>query len=238
MLPQSLLEVVTPASSITLVDRATLKGDLGIGDTSQDARLDRIIASVSTRVANYMGRPLTEATYRETWRLPPGGRDYWSVTLPRDQVYSLQLQRTPVTSIVSVVEAGTTLDSSLYVWVDTRGLLRLSSDGGEWGWASGVIVATYKAGWMPSGTTPVSPQIALPGDLAEAAYTACRADFLAKDNDPSRVLRSEAVPDFYSASYDTRTGGNETPDGGPGTYGLPAQVRGVLDGYSRSSFAF
>jgi hypothetical protein len=237
MVPESLLEVVTPATSFALVDLATLKSDLGIGDTTQDARLTRIIASSARSVAAYVGRPLVEQAYRETWRLPPGmWPTYWA-TLPRDRVGYLPLSIEPVTVISSVVEAGVTLDPSLYAWYDDKGLLRLDAAGLPSKWSSGTIVVSYKAGWIPIGTTPAPPQIAVPADMYEAALLAARTAFYAKDRDPGLTVRSEAVPDVYQVSYDTRTGLNGDP-AGVGTYGLPPAVTAALDAYRRTSFAF
>ena len=238
MIPNTLLEVVTPASSQSLIELDTLKGDLGIVDGASDARLERIVASVSWRIAGYVGRPLIEQEYRETWRLPANGLDAWSATLARDRIETLRLSRVPVTSILDVVEAGTTLASDLYVWMDTVGLARLDASGALSAWASGIVQVRYRAGWVPPGTTPSGTQQALPPDLAEAALEAARADWFAKGRDPGVVVRSEDVPDVYSVTYDTRTAAAGEANGGPGTYGLPATVRGVLDAHQRTSFAF
>lgn len=234
MLSESTLSVTAVASSASLLDLVTLKSDLGIGDTSQDARLTRIIASVSQQIPAYVGRPLIEQTYGETWRLPPGGQDYWSVTLPRDQIRFLALSRTPVTVIVSVVEAGVTLDPSLYQWIDDEGLMRLDANGQPSGWASGLVTVAYKAGWVNPGTTPSGAQVALPADLYEAAINAAKAAFLGKDRDPGLVIRAEAATDLYQVQYDTR--GQTSADLAP-SYGLPAPVQVVLDAYRRNTFA-
>jgi hypothetical protein len=238
MIPKSLLEVLTPMASAGLVDRPTLKSDLGISDTSQDSRLDRIILTTAQRIAGYVGYPLIEQEYRETWRLPPGGQDYWSVTLPRDQVTFLPLSRFPVTVVEQVSEAGTVLDPSLYSWIDTKGLQRLDAAGGETGWASGIIQVKYKAGWIGAKNSTSGSQVALPDDLYEAAMDAARADFLAKDRDPGLLVRSENVPNVYQVEYDTRTGFGGEAAQGPSTYGLPPRIMGVLENYRRSTFAF
>ena len=236
MLPESVLSVKTAASSFALVDLTTLKADLGIADSSQDARLTRIVAAISQQVPAYIGRPIAEQEYIETWRLPAGGQDYWSVTLPRDQINFLDLSRTPVTIVETVVEAGVTLDPSLYQWIDDKGLMRLTAAGGVTGWASGTIAVTYKAGWLPTGT-PTPPQIALPADLYEASLLAARGMFYAKDRDPTQLVRSEIVPDVYSVTYDTRTGYGGDP-AGVGNYGLPPAVTAMLDAYRRAPFMF
>jgi hypothetical protein len=222
MLPLApLLEIVTPASSQQLVDLATLKADLSIGDASQDARLTRVINAVSGQVASYIGRPLIEATYRETRWIDAEDR-------------LLDLQRVPVTAIGSVVESGVTLASTLYSWIDGQGLLRLDAGGDPTSWARAKVVVTYTAGWIPTTGTPTGAQIVLPADLYEAALAACRAAFLAKDRDPGVVVRSETVPDIYQATYDTR--GTTADDGD--LYGLPPATTDVLDAYCRASFLY
>lgn len=240
MIPKSLIEVLTAMSSVGLVDRATLKSDLGIssGYTTQDARLDRVILAISRRIAGYIGYPLIEQEYRETWRLPAGGRDYWSATLPRDAINVLPLANFPVTVLEEVNEAGTVLDPSLYVWNDTLGLQRLDASGAESAWASGVIKVKYKAGWIGAKNAVTAPQVALPDDLYEAALDAARADYFAKDRDPGVTIRSESVPNVFDVTYDTRTGYGGEVGQGPSTYGLPPRIMGVLDNYRRSSFAF
>lgn len=230
MVPESVLEVVTPAGSLALADLAELKSDLGIpeADTSHDARLKRILSATRGQVVAYIGSEVAAQVYKETWRLPPGGLDYWSIMLPRDLIRYLPLKCFPVTAIDKAVEAGKELDPSLYQWVDTKGLVRLEAGGGVSAWASGVIEVTYKAGWEDG---------KVPDDLTEAVLLAARGAFMAKDRDPGQVIRSESVQDVYSVTYDTRTGfGGGVA--GEGTYGLPPAVTAMLDAYRRQTFAF
>lgn len=228
MIPGSLLEVMVAASQV-LVDLPTLKADLGIADSSQDARLTRIIAATGAMICAYVERPLIEQSYRETWRLPVGGIDWqWQASVPVDKVVALPLSRSPLISIAAVVETGITLDSSLYSFIDGRGLVRLDAAGAESGWARGTIVVTYDAGYDP----PVGGDAdsAFPPDLYEAALLAARASFYAKDRDPGTVLRSEEVPDVYRADYDVQAGLNGA-GASAGSYGLPGPVIVVLDSY-------
>ena len=233
MTPDALVEVVTPAASQALVDLTTLKSDLSITGSGSDARLTRIIAATAARMAAYVGRPLVEQEYRETWRLPTRTADSLSAAIPRDAVGLLPLSRGPVISIVSVIEAGTTLSASLYEWVDAVGLRRLDANGGASSWASGVIAVRYKAGWIGAKATVTPPSIALPDDLYEAALEAARADYLARDRDPGVAVRSESFNGVYDVSYDTRT-----PTDSASTYGLPPRVMSILDNYRRTSFAW
>lgn len=215
-----LIEVTAAAAAQDLVDLVTLKSDLGIVDSAQDLRLSRIIAATSLRVAAYIGRPLIEQTYRETRWLD-------------DADQFLDLQRMPITDVSSVVEAGVTLTSGLYAWVDGTGLARIDATGARTTWATGKIVVEYVAGWVAPGTTPSGAQIALPADLYEAALDACRGAYLGKDRDPGTSVKSEAVPDVYQVTYDSAgTGTDEN------LYGLPFNVARSLDAYRRSSFAY
>ena len=162
-----------------------------------------------------------EATYRETRWIDADDR-------------LLDLQRGPVTAIGSVVESGVTLASTLYSWIDAQGLLRLDGNGNPICWARAKVVVTYTAGWIAANATPTGAQIVLPPDLYEAVLAACRAAFLAKDRDPGVVVRSEAVPDVYQATYETS--GTSTEEGD--CYGLPDATTDVLDAYCRASFLY
>lgn len=233
MTPDQLLEVVTPAASQALVDLSTLKSDLGVTGSGSDARLTRIIDATAARVAAYVGRPLVEQEYRETFRLPPRSAETLIATLPRDPIGVLPLSRMPVTTIVSVIEAGVTLDPTLYEWVDGVGLRRLASTGGTASWAAGVIAVRYKAGWIGAKGTTTGSQVALPADLYEAALEAARADYLARDRDPGVAVRSESFSGVYDVSYDTRS-----PIDTASTYGLPPRVMSILDNYRRATFAW
>lgn len=235
MVPRSSIVVSGTPASQNLVDLATLKADLGISDTTNDARLGRIIATNAQAFASYCGRKFIKQTYVETWRLPTSPSQYWQAATPLDPVPALSPGQWPVVSIASIVEAGVTLASSLYLndkpidpAMPGRGFVRLDASGAESAWARGLIVATYDAGFDPTGT--VSPTSPLPQDLYEAAILDCRARFLAKDRDPGVNVMREEMPDVYSVSYDM-TNGLDALGGARGTYGIAANALVVLDNY-------
>ena len=235
MLPRSSIVVSgTPASSQALVDLATLKSDLGIGDASQDARLTRLIASSAAAFAKYCGRIFIQQTYIETYRITSSPPLYYQSFTPSDPLPALEASVWPVVSVTSIVEAGTTLDSSLYL-IDKpldpaqpgRGFVRLNSSGAEQSWAQGVTVATYVAGFnAPTVTGGNAP---LPADLYEAALIDVRARFYAKDRDSSQVVTREEVPNVYAASYDQTMTLND--------FNIAAAAMIVLDGYRRPTWA-
>ena len=242
MIPKSTLTVSAAASSQALCDRATVKSDLGISDTSQDTRLDRLIAASAAAFAKYCGRAFIQQTYIETWRLATGGpSEYWQSSKAVDPVVALPPSVWPVVSVTSIVEAGTTLDPTLYVNAKPldpaqpgRGFIRLDASGAESAWGRGNIVATYVAGFnAPTVTGGNAP---LPADLYEAAILDVRARFNAKDNDASRSVIREDVPELYSVSYDVSAGFTDL-GGQAGAYGICAPAVAVLDAYRHANWA-
>jgi hypothetical protein len=243
MIPKSTITVSGTPATQALVDLATLKSDLGISadDTSQDARLGRIITLTSGAFAKYCGRQFIKQTYVETWRLPTSPSLYWQASTPLDNVPALPASQWPVVSVASIVAAGVTLDSSLFL-IDKpidpaqpgRGFVRLDASGAESCWARGLIVATYDAGFDPTGTeSPTSP---LPQELYEAALLDARVRFNGKDDDASRVVTREELTNVYSASYDL-SGGLGTLGGPAGTFGICAAALVVLEAFRFQSWA-
>lgn len=241
MVPRSSLALSSSAAAQALADLATVKSDLGISDTSQDARLTRLIAASAGAFVKYCGRPFIQQTYVETWRLPTSPSQYWQAAIPLDPVAALPPSVWPVVSITSIVEAGTTLSSTLYnndkpldPAQPGRGFLRLDTSGAESAWARGVIVATYVAGF--NAPTVTGGNMPLPADLYEAAILDVRARFYAKDRDPSQVVTREEVPDVYVASYDV-TAGLSNLGGSSATFGIAAAALITLDAYRAANWA-
>jgi hypothetical protein len=243
MIPKSTLAVTAAASSLAVCDLATVRADLGIagGDTSQDARLTRLIVASAAAFNKYCGRVFMQQTYAETWRLPTSPSQYWQTSVALDPIVALPPSAWPVVSVTSIVEAGVTLDPSLYLNAKTldgaqpgRGLIRLDATGAESTWARGVNVATYVAGF--NAPTVVGGNAPLPADLYEAALLDVRARFYAKDNDPARsaVIREE-TPDLGLTIYDVGGGFGEL--GLAGSYGITPAALVTLDAYRLANWA-
>lgn len=82
------VSVVTPASTVDLVDLESVKAYLQITGDDQDARLGALISQASDSFADYLGRPLALQTYRE--RQTVTGR-----------ILGINLSNGPVVSILS-----------------------------------------------------------------------------------------------------------------------------------------
>lgn len=202
----SILTIVTPATSTSLVTRAYVKSELSITDNSEDARIDSYIAQASAAIAGWCGRVFARETLTETIRL--------TSPISPDQ---LVLARFPVVSIASVVEDGTTLDAADYEANAENGLLRRLSNDAIVSWSGSKIVVSYTAGYS------------LPNSAPEALQRAC-VDLVAyyrasAGRDPS--LRSESVEGIDSASYF---------DGAGERGGLPPAVAGLLQQFQIPSF--
>ena len=66
---QSLLTVLTPASSRALTTLANVKDEIDVTSDDSDARLERWIVEESERIETYLGRVLAQEVVQETFRL-------------------------------------------------------------------------------------------------------------------------------------------------------------------------
>ncbi len=147
MIERSLLTVVTPAMAKRLVPVATVRSELGIPDTSEDAKIGALIDALSREFAGMNGlqRPLLRQTYRERLRFHEF-RDELDGSI-------LSLGRWPIESVSSVATAADdeVVDPAEYeIALEHRSALYR-----ECGWSCGVdYLATYIAGWVPAGDGP------------------------------------------------------------------------------------
>lgn len=200
--------VDTVAASKDLTVKATLKTELGITVTTYDTQIDAEITQASTLIEGYCGRVLASEKVTDSYRTPC-----------KPATGSLWLSRAPVTTIHTVVEDGTTLDSALYeVNAATGELWRLDEDGLRTCWAAdSLITVQHTSGY----TVPAS----VPKDIERACLDQVKAIFKSAPRDPT--LKSETVPDVYQASY-ALAGGDFV-----GESGLLKSVEGALDRYVR-----
>src|SRR5215203_5276906 len=204
---QTKLTVITPAVSFALAHLDTLKAELGITGTAEDAQLQGYIFQASSAITGYLGRVIAQETVAEQFRLP-------QELACRGGVESLPLSRCPVSVIASVVVDGVTLSASDYEVEAKSGLLwRLYSDSlGPW--RGRKITVTYTGGYTSL------PE--LPDAIERAAHILITHMRSAAGRDPQ--LRSESIDGVWSGQYWVGT----TPGA---TAGLPPDVTALLEPY-------
>lgn len=123
--------LVTPAVS-TVVSMAGLRLHLGVSTSTTDEQLRRIAGVATDLAERYTGR---------SWRRTP------IVETHDGGLCALVLRRTPVASVTSVVESGTTLATG-WVLDSGAGILYRGTTTSEQAWACGRqnVVITYVAG--------------------------------------------------------------------------------------------
>ncbi|MCZ8310946.1 MAG: phage head-tail connector protein [Magnetospirillum sp.] len=200
------LTVTTAAATRDLTRLATVKTELSIGDTTQDAWLTDAIRQASDGIAAYCRRPegFGRETVEETFRARYAGQAVSSLILGRDIA----------PAITSVVEDGTALLAAEYLLDGS--LLRRLEDDRPTSWNAAKIVVVYQAGYtLLSG---------LPYDVERCAIDLVVRAYNARGRDPG--LRSERILDVIAQSWDTPGG-----DGFKG--GLPTDVADRLDPYRK-----
>lgn len=213
----STLTIVTPSSSTTLATRAYVKGELGITDSSEDARIDAYIRQASDAIVGAINVDIAKATvaemFRRTRRSGLCGAGMWP---SKDD--KLVLARMPVVSVSSVVEDGTTLDSSEYELESADlGLLLRLREGYVSRWSASNIVVTYTAGYDLPNSAPALLQRACALLVSQYKANASR--------DPT--LRSESVDGLGSSSWF---------DGAGDRGGLSPEVAGILQQFQIPAF--
>jgi gp6-like head-tail connector protein len=177
------LEIIEASATVDLTTLETAKDELNITDTSMDTKLTRWIHEASSAIASRINRVLGRETVKETFVCPSGSD-------------GLPLSRYPVAFIDSVTEGDTSvLSSSDYRLAFQTGVLYRNYGFGT-GYGSdgrwyGKIVVQYQAGYQLLDE--------LPYDLERACLILLSYRKSASGRDP--MLRSEAVPGVYEASY-------------------------------------
>src|ERR1044072_8974070 len=171
----STLEIIELADTIDLTTLDTAKSELGITDTSQDAKITRWIHEVSGQIGARINRVLGGETVKETFDIGFCGA-----------FAGLTLSRNPVAMIDSITSADAALSTSDYRMDVGKGILYRTY--GLW---SGRVVVQYQAGFVLLSE--------LPYDLERACLLLLRYRQSAGSRDP--MLKSEEIPNVYSASY-------------------------------------
>lgn len=204
----SSLTVVTPATSRDLTVLNTVKAELGITTTTEDAKLATWIRQASRMAESYCHRVFGQETVTETfWP----DRQWDRFCQP-----CLYLQRYPVTEITALTEDTTEVGASGYrLDAENGALYRLNTTSypGNWG-ASQAISITYTGGYELLDSLP---------DDIEAAVIHMIRDFRADaTRDPNLIEKEiEGVSRYrWWAPTEAKTA-------------MPIEISGLLDPYVR-----
>jgi hypothetical protein len=189
-----LFSVVDPASPLDLLSQTELRLSVGLASTnaSQDPLLSVLSGYVSDaitqacRVATDGATPptLLEETVSDMYRL-----NRWFGRRERGgRLSELILSRRPIVSVISVVEAGVTLDPSCYdVFPGAGILLRLLNGYPSW-WVPEQVIVSYVAGFAT-----------IPQALKRAANKMMRLYWYENTRDP--LLKSISVPNVIEKTF-------------------------------------
>ncbi|BBK33768.1 hypothetical protein EDC65_3604 [Stella humosa] len=206
-----MLTVTTAAEDYNLLTPAELRQAVGL--SGDDASKDATLAPLGLRVAAAIAQVCFVAPAGAS---PPTLRmETVTETVPTGMRDGLLLSRRPVVAITSVVEDGAALDPGDYEVDPTTAILSRVYGGRCAYWSAGRIVVVYQAGWA-----------AVPHDVKQAAAMWVQWLYHQAGRDP--MLRSEEVPDVYSASWATPTS-RDAP--------MPAGVPELLAAYRNAWIA-
>lgn len=205
--------VVTAAASTEMTTVATMRRELGTV-TAADVDIRRWIQQQSAAALRHLDRRLAKETALDVFRADRHEhRTFNGVWRPID---ALLLSEWPVSSLVSVVEDGVTLDLDADVELDAdRGWLwRLDGDS-QIAWSSAKISVTRIAGYEMIDE--------LPQDLERAVIIMVKSALFAAARDPT--LKQESVPGVLENAYWVGAVG-ENP-------AIPPEALALLDPYRR-----
>lgn len=217
----SLFEVVTPAADAE-ARRITTAEYVGAGMTAppNEPVLERYIDEISAQLAGICS--LTDDGVNPPTFAKETCRATWFVTCAARGTKLLMPWRMPITSIATVVEAGTTLTADDDYVLAGRHLLRFSGDGETPSdWSSEKIVVTFDAGWEDLSENA-------PSDLQSAV--AQQVKYRVESAANNSTLRSETVFDVIAKTYVVPGGDSVTKSG------LLVQVESALFRYRDIAF--
>jgi len=172
-----LLRVVTAADDQDLTDIETLKEELGITESGQDEKLERLINEASADCARFCNRVFIQETVEEIHR---DVRD----------LKAFSLDRFPVPSITSVAVDGTALATTEYEVEAESGLLFQLSGESRVCWSGTKIVITYVGGYEFED---------LPPDIGRACLEQIKALHFSAARDP--LVKATDIPGVMSKQY-------------------------------------
>jgi len=189
---EPLFEVVTPvanAAARRLTTATKVQAGLRLGNVDSTL-IESIIDAVSGECVRFCN--LARSAFGT---VPTFGQELLRATwlgteMDRSSILILPW-RTPIATMDSVVEDGTTLASNTNFRLVGGGMLERIADDAPVSWSSAKIMVSWTAGW----SLPVEVPAELEGQVIEQV----KMKYLATDRDPA--LRSENTPDVWSGSY-------------------------------------
>jgi len=175
---KSILTVNSYAQTQDLTVLATVKQELGITGTAEDAQLAIWIRQSSSMIANYCNRTFGLEVLNETFRLETTAEN-------------LLLSRFPLTTISSITENDIVLTAADYEADSVIGLLYRLSDDTRICWPAGKIVVAYSAGYaLLDG---------LPHDIERACLSLIKQMRAQTTRDP--MAKRIEIPDVMTTDY-------------------------------------
>lgn len=217
----SLLTVITPATTHDLTTLATVKAELGISTTAEDTNLNSWIDQASSVIAGECNTVFGSEAVKETFRVKveSGGYSYGyygSGGNFRNEPFKITLRRRPVTVFTSIIENSTTtlVEDTDYECDKESGIITRLCNDYERRWCFRKLAVTYTAGWV-LGTT-------LPNALERAAISLVKQYRYAATRDP--MLKSEDIPGVLNQTFWVGSTGEKSQ-------GLPPDVEMLIAPY-------
>lgn len=182
---RSIATVTTAATVTRLTTLATVKEELSITTSADDAVLGRKIDEATSEIEAHLGRSFRRETLTETVWGTDGCADY------------LVLARAPVVSVTSVTVDDVLIAASEYRLDGEAGILhRLDASGypSFWSWCKSIVIV-YAAGYLLPGESGRT----LPYALEAGALSLMASYWQSRGRDP--MVKSEEVPGVQSVQY-------------------------------------
>ena len=189
---EPLFEVVTPAANaaarrLTTVTKVQAALRLGNVDSTL---IESIIDAVSGECVRFANLARSASGTVPTFGQEVLRATWLGTEMDRGSVLILPW-RTPIATVDSVVEDGTTVALNTDFRLVGGGMLERMTDDAPVSWSPGKIVVSWTTGWSLPAEVPAE----LEGQVIEQV----KMKYLATDRDPA--LRSENTPDIWSGSY-------------------------------------
>jgi hypothetical protein len=185
-----MIEVITPSATYDLTVLSTVKSELQITDTADDAFLSSCIRQASGMIASYCNRVFAKESVRETFRLLRSRP-------------ALMLSRYPVTEVTGISVDGEPLEETEWETDLKVGRVFYISDDHIRDWPKGKITVEYSGGYTLLAE--------LPYEVERCCVDLVKMLYFSRARDP--MLRSERVLDVIQQSWSTA--GGETVGGLP-----------------------
>ena len=222
-----MLTVIAPASYEALATLESVKAELEISGTADDAVLTTMLRQASADIVRYTNRRWAAERVREVFTtyepygvyepqgVPWGSQYPTAMDGAFAKVAPLLLQRTPVLEVISVEEAGVAVPPTSYALDPEEGIIHRLADGWRSAWWVPLVTIEYVGGYA---------QADIPGDIQRACTDLVKLRYFSRSRDPA--LRSERILNVIDSSY-TATSSAATKRG------LPIDIAQRLDEHRR-----